>query len=232
MLDSESPIVARATVEAPRHARDAGAACRWWRAPRAAGAGARASSWTDVALCLLGCGALLLWLESIVGRLYARRRLHHLPLCREPGRGQWPGLQRRRARRSKATAISPGSCCWPGWPGWASTCPSGAANLGRVLSLLNLVLLYALSYGVVAPPGLGAARARAAGADRALCALGARRAGNDVVYHAAAAQRLAGCAGAVAPPLGLPPGRGGALRAGAHPPRRRDSAWALAGWSC
>jgi arabinofuranosyltransferase len=147
MLDSESPIVARATVEAPRPPEAPAPPPLVARPARRWRLGAR-PSWTDVALCLLGCGALLLWVESMVGLYMPDDAYITYRYAENLAAGA--GL-----RFNAATAPVEGysNLSWivllAGLSKLGFDLPIAAANLGRLLSLLNLVLLYALSYRVV-----------------------------------------------------------------------------------
>ena len=105
-------------------------------------------SWTDVALGLLGCAAVLLWLESYLGVYMPDDAYITFRYAENLATGH--GL----VFNAAAPPVEGYSnLSWivllAGLARLGLDLPVWAANLGRVLSLLNLVLIYALSYRVV-----------------------------------------------------------------------------------
>jgi arabinofuranosyltransferase len=109
-------------------------------------------SWVDVALCLLGCGVVLLWLESYLGVYMPDDAYITYRYAENLAAGN--GL----VFNAAAPPVEGYSnLSWivllAGLAKLGLDLPVWAANLGRLLSLLNLVLVYALSYRIVRKRG-------------------------------------------------------------------------------
>ncbi|MGI8587553.1 MAG: hypothetical protein ACR2M0_07695 [Chloroflexia bacterium] len=106
------------------------------------------TSWIDVALGLVGCAAVLLWLESVVGIFmpddayityrYAENLAAGHGLVFNAAAGPVEGY----SNLSWILLLAGMSKLGLDLPVWA-------ANLGRLLSVLNLLLVYSLSYSIV-----------------------------------------------------------------------------------
>src|SRR5262249_8639064 len=117
-----------------------------WRRQRA---GLR---WSDVVLCLVGCAVVLLWLQSVIG-VYEPDDAY-ITFRHAENLAAGNGL----VFNAAAPPVEGYSnLSWilllAGLARLGLDLPIWAANLGRLLSLLNLVLLYALSYSVVRQRG-------------------------------------------------------------------------------